>query len=529
MSVVTTETAPAFGQIDIRDPRTGEKLYTITEPSVGEIAATFERARAVFPRIKAMSVRQRIDETLKLKKYILDNREALVDQICAETGKSRSDCLLTEIFSVIETIDYYNTHAEKQLADRKVPTPLVLFPKKSFVYYEPLGVVLIISPWNYPFNLTLVPFISAFLAGNAAIYKPSENTPLKGLVEEMMEKSGFMKDAFQVIYGGKDIGAACIDQRPQKVFFTGSCRGGSAVMAHAAQYLIPVELELGGKDPMVVFDDVDVERTVNGAIWGGMTNSGQTCTAVERILVQDTIYPEFLKTLKEKTERLETPSRCKSADPNDLDVGCMTAGFQVDIVVKQIEDARSKGAEIVTGGNRVEGKNEIDPTIIAGVTDEMLIAREETFGPVMTVQTFKSEAEAIAMANDTPYGLSASVWTADRNRAERVARGIDTGNVSINNVLATQANPGLPFGGTKQSGFGRYKGHEGLISFCNTKSVLYDKQGNNLELYWYPSSKTKYKLFSELVVGMAKGGLVGLISILGPAGKLTKLSKTDRL
>ena len=529
MTTLTTESSPATESIDVHNPRTGELLYTVSDPSAEELSATFDRANKAFEIIKAMSVRQRLNEVLKLKQYIIDNRETLVDQICAETGKSRSDCLVSEIFSVVDTIDYYDAKAEKQLADRKVATPIVLFPKKSYVYYEPLGSVLIISPWNYPFNLTMCPFISAFVAGNAVIYKPSEHTPLKGLVEDMVAKSGFMQDAFQVVYGGKGAGAACIDQRPAKVFFTGSCRGGSAVMAHCAQYLIPVELELGGKDPMIVFDDVDIERTVNGAIWGGMANSGQTCTAVERILVQNSIYPQFVDSLKEKVEKLQTPSRCSSDDPNDLDIGCMTAQFQVDIVMKQIEDARSKGADIVTGGKRIGETNEIEPTVITGITDDMMIAREETFGPVVTVQPFSNEAEAIKMSNDTPYGLSASVWSTDIDRAERVARAIDTGNVSINNVLATQANPALPFGGTKESGFGRYKGYEGLLSFSNTKSVIFDKQGNHLEFYWYPSSKAKYKHFSDLIAGMTKSGIAKLLGMLGPAGKLTKLSKKDRL
>jgi len=529
MTVATTEVTPSIETIDVHNPMTGELLYSVSDPSAEELTATYVRANAAYEKIKAMSIRQRLDEVQKLKNYIIENREKIVDQICSETGKARTDCLLSEIFSVIDTIDYYDANAEKQLADRKVSTPLVLFPKKSFVYYEPIGTVLIISPWNYPFNLTLCPFISAFISGNPIIYKPSEQTPLKGLVEEMVEKSGFMKDAFQVVYGGRNAGAACIDQRPAKVFFTGSCRGGSAVMAHAAQYLIPVELELGGKDPMVVFDDVDIERTVNGAIWGGMANSGQTCTSVERILVQESIFDKFVSTLKEKAENVETPSRCKTDDPNDLDVGCMTADFQIDIVMEQIEDARSKGATIVTGGNRIGTSHEIEPTVITGITDEMMIAQDETFGPVVTVQKFSSEAEAIVMSNDTPYGLSASVWTADAARAERIARAIDTGNVSINNVLATQANPGLPFGGTKQSGFGRYKGHEGLLSFSNTKSVMFDKQGNHLEFYWYPSSKGKYAHFSELVAGMTKSGIAKILGMLGPAGKLKKMSENDRL
>jgi acyl-CoA reductase-like NAD-dependent aldehyde dehydrogenase len=527
---MNTEHPSASETIEVANPRTGEDLYSVSESGEEDICGVYERARAAFVTISAMSVRERVGETLKLKRYIFEHREEIVDRICSETGKSRTDCLLTEIFPVLNIIEYYKKNAEKILADRKVHTPIVLFPKKSKVFYEPIGPVLIISPWNYPFNLTMAPFLCAFLAGNPVVFKPSEYTPLRGLIEKVFDGCSFTKDAMQVVYGGKETGARLIDHRPAKICFTGSCRGGREVMAHAAQYLIPVELELGGKDPMVVFEDVNIERTVNGALWGSMTNSGQTCTAAERVIVHESIYADFVDQLKKKAETITTPSRgWDSGDDRDLDMGCMTTGFQVDKVVDQLRDAKAKGAEIITGGDRVDGRREIVPTIVCNVNDGMKIANEETFGPVMTVQSFKTEREAIDLANDSPYGLSASVWSADLKRAERVARSIVTGNVSINNVLATQSNPALPFGGTKESGFGRYLGPFGLHSFSNVKSILVDKQGNNPELYWYPYSKKKYELFSSLIGAMVDGGFSGLIRTALVGLKLEKLSKTDRL
>jgi acyl-CoA reductase-like NAD-dependent aldehyde dehydrogenase len=530
VSSVVSPPASATDEIVVRNPATGETLYTIPEPNQAQIDAVYARAEAAFEVIRKMSVRQRIDESRKLQRYVLENREAIMDRVCEETGKARTDALISEIFPVLDIIGYYAKNAEKFLADRKVPTPIVLMGKKSKIYFEPIGPVLIISPWNYPFHLTLIPFVCAFIAGNPVVFKPSEYTPLRGLVEEVVEKSGFMKDALQVVYGGKDTGKRLIDGKPSKVFFTGSTRAGRQVMAQAAQYLIPVELELGGKDPMIIFDDVNLKRTVNGALWGSMTNSGQTCTSVERVYVQEGIFDEFVKMMGEKADRLTSLANDENAtDGGGLDVGCMTAGFQVEKVEEHVQDAVAKGAQIVSGGKRRPNSHAFQPTIVANVDDSMRIASEETFGPIVTIQKFETEDEAVELANKSAYGLSASVWSTDLERADRVARGIQTGNVSINNVLSTQGNPALPFGGTKHSGFGRYKGPFGLHSFSNVKSIMVDKQGGNLELNWFPYTKEKYDIFSKLLVALYSGGPFAIVKAALLGMKLEKLSKARRL
>jgi acyl-CoA reductase-like NAD-dependent aldehyde dehydrogenase len=477
-----------------------------------------------------MSVQERLAELAKLKDYIVNNKQRIVDRIVEETGKSDTDALVLEVFPALDIIDYYQKNAAKFLADQKVKTPVVLMGKKSRVFYEPLGVILVISPWNYPFHLSFVPIVCALVAGNACVLKPSRFTPLRGVLEDMVNESGFLKDALQVVYASRKTAQALIDERPDKIMFTGSVGVGKKIMEQAAKLLIPVELELGGKDPMVVFEDVDLDRTVNGALWGSFCNCGQTCTSVERVYVQEKIYDDFVAKLKEKLAKLRTLEKCDGKDDKGaLDVGCMTANFQIEEIEAQLADAKAKGAEVVVGGGRIGDSHVIPPTIVVNVDDTMAIAKDETFGPVVTVGRFKSEDEAVAWANDSPFGLSASVWSADLERADRVARRIVTGNVSINSVLATQANCGLPFGGIKDSGFGRYRGPFGLHSFSNIKSVLIDKQSSKPEMYWYPYSKTKYEMLKKLMDALFGGGPLGLLKAAVLGMKLESMAKRERL
>lgn len=516
--------------ITVKNPRTGEMLYTVPEPSIAEVDAMFDAARGAFEVMRGMSVRQRLDELGKLKQYLIKNREKVATRIMEETGKCRTDAMVMDIFSAIDVVDFYQKHAEKMLADQKVKTPIMLIGKKSKVVYEPMGVVLIISPWNYPFNLAFVPAVCALAAGNPVILKPSKYTPLRGVFEKMVEESGFLKGAFQVAYASRRTAHRLIESRPAKIHFTGSVDVGKIIMEQAAKFLIPVELELGGKDPFIVFEDVNVERTVNGALWGGFANAGQTCTSVERIYVQESIYDNFVRALKEKAEKLKTlESPGAPFDDRDLGVGCMTAEFQIQEVEQQLAEAREKGAKIITGGRRNGKSHVFPPTIVTDTDNSMRVQYYETFGPVVTVTKFKTEDEAVTLANDSPYGLSASVWSADLARAERVARRIETGNVSINNVMATQGNPALPFGGLRESGFGRYKGSWGLHAFSNIKSILIDKQSSRLESYWYPYSKEKYALLGKVIDAVFGGGPLGLVKTVLLAMKLEALTKKDHL
>lgn len=487
-------------EINVINPITLKKLYVINETSQEEVNNIFLKAKKAQELVANLSVNQRVKEVLKLRDYIIDNKETILTKIILETGKSRMDGFTSEIFEIIDTIDVYKKLAPKALKVNNVTTPLVLMGKKSEVWYEPMGTILVIPPWNYPLYQALVPSIISFLAGNSTIVKPSEFTPLKGVVEEIIEKSGFLKDAIQMVYGSGITGKRLIDAKPDKINFTGSTLTGKKVMAQAAQYLIPVDLELGGKDAAIIFEDINLERTVNGVMWGGFTTAGQSCTSVERCYVHENIFNDFVNQIVDKTSKLKPSHKDrKIEEPDDCDVGCITTESQILIIEKHIEDAVNKGAKVLCGGTREENTHHFLPTIIVDVTHDMDIMTQETFGPVIPVMKFTTEEEVIQLANDSIYGLGGSVWSKDLKRARRVAGKIKTGNLSINNHMLNEGNPNLPFGGTKQSGFGRSKGKEGLLGFTNSKSVLIDKDSKNIDPNWYPFTKTKYQLLTDVV------------------------------
>ncbi len=458
----------------------------------------FAGARRGLASLRRLALADRIACVARLQDVILAQREEIIDRIQQDTGKSRSDALISEIFGVLDNLAWLAKFAPKHLGDHKQHTGLALMGKTSWTWYEPLGTILVISPWNYPFYQAIVPIAQAFVCGNTVVYKPSEWTPLEGLVEELLGSAGFAPNWVRVVYGDGSVGADLVDQRPEKIFFTGSTRTGKKILAQAAPLMVPVELELGGKDPMIVFDDVNVDRAAAGAAWGALTTTGQSCTSVERLYVQEPIYDRFREALVRDVNRL----RQEIDRDGDADLGAMTTDFQVKVVARHLEDAEGKGARVLTGDEWDRASRLVPPIVLDRVTDDMLVAREETFGPVIPLMPFRTEDEVIRRANDSEYGLTASVWTHDLERAKRVSRALAAGGVSINNVMATEANPALPFGGIKQSGFGRYKGEHGLHAFCNVKSVLVDKDSAKIEANWYPYTREKYRLFTDLMVNL---------------------------
>ncbi len=519
----------------LRDDELPQKIKQIRydNPEQKDVDAIFEQARASVPDIREWPVKKRLEFITKLKAVILENQEMILDRVQADTGKSRFDAITAEIFGVLDFLDYLEKNAVKFLSDRKVPTPFALMGKSSKVFFEPLGVALLISPWNYPFYQAIVPIAQAFIAGNAVVFKPSSATPLTGLVEELLQKTGFRPGWVQVVYGaGGVVGDLLVDAGPDKIFLIGSQAVGKHVMERAARQLIPVELELGGKDPMVVFDDVNIDRAAAGAIWGAFTTTGQSCTSVERLFIHDNIYDEFKQVLIRQTLKL---TQKNDNDPN-TDIGPMCTQSQVTVIAAQVADAKEKGAKILTGESWDGKSSLIPPMIIEGVTPEMLIDREENFGPLLPIYSFAGEAEAIELANDPEYGLSASVWSRDLKRADRVARAIYTGNVSINNVMLTEGNHALPFGGVGKSGFGRYKGEFGFYAFANIKSILVDKDSKKMEANWFPYTTKKYKIFSDLtkalyspgkIMSLVKGAFHGL-RLETYVAKLAKKDKKGR-
>ncbi len=489
--------------------------------SASAATRAFVQARAGQASLRRLSVAERLQYIIRLKQRVLARREEIVDRIQRDTGKSRSDALISEIFGVLDNLQWLEKRAGRALKDRKQPTPLALMGKASWTWYEPLGTVLVIAPWNYPFYQAIVPIAGAVVSGNTVVFKPSEWTPLEGLIEDLLAEAQFPPHWVRIVYGDGTVGAELVEQRPDKIFFTGSTRTGRRILAQSAPHLIPVDLELGGKDPMIVFEDANLERAAAGAAWGGLTTTGQSCTSVERLYVHASVYDAFKSALVAEVRRV---TQAVDSDGN-ADLGRMTTDFQVKIVAAQVADAVAKGAVLLTGQQWDRVSPLIPPIVIDAVSSEMAVVRAETFGPLLPLIPFQSEDEVIRLANDSEYGLTASVWSKDLVRAARVARALAVGGVSINNVMATEANPALPFGGVKNSGFGRYKGEHGLHGFCNVKSVLVDKDSAKIEANWYPYTAEKYRLFTDLMVHLFGGGWRGFIKFALAGMRLERYAK----
>ncbi len=500
-----------MSEIVMVNPATGEELGVKKTWSETHILDAYNKSREKSLVYRKTTVEQRIEEIRKIKRYIVDHMESLVEGLSADLGKTKSEALLMEIFPVLDCIKYYEKNAQSILADEKIKTPIALMGKKSFVFYEPLGTVLVIAPWNAPFTLSLIPIISAVLAGNTVIYKPSEIAAYSGmLIEKILKESGVEPGIITVVYGkGSEIGDTLIEGKPDKIFFTGSTATGRIIMEKAAKHLIPVELELGGKDPMIIFEDAFIERTVNAAVWGSLFNCGQVCVSVERIYAQESVYDDFVNRVVEQVKNVKQGWDTKG----EFDIGCLASEDQMKIVEDHIKDAIRKGAKILTGGKRKGKTLFFEPTVIVNVDHSMKIMREETFGPVVSIMKFTTEEEVVELANDSVYGLNASVWTKDKAKALRVSRAVITGGVSINNALMVQSNFNLPYGGVKQSGFGRYHGSYGLHTFSNIKAVIIEKGKKPEEINWYPFRADKYQrflrtfqsLFSEKTMAKLKG------------------------
>lgn len=484
----------------------------------------FSEARAAFEKHRHISLEKRLSDINKIKNKILEDQELIIDALTQELGKSRTDALVAEILGTLDWIQWVEDNAAKILAPEKIKTPITLLGKKSLVFHEPYGVVLIICPWNYPFHNAITGIVAAFITGNAVVYKPSEHSPCYGLVEKVLDVAPIIKESVRIAYGDGAMGSSLISQKPGKIFFTGSGATGQKIMAQASQDLIPVELELGGKDPLIVFDDTSVKRAAAASLWGAFTNAGQSCSAVERLLVQEGIYSKFLAELLAQAAQIVV----KPEDHGDADIGRMTTLFQKKKVIDQLQDALGKGAKLEFGSIPKADDLNITPMILTGVTSDMEVWSEETFGPILPIMKFVDEKDGISKANDSEYGLCASVFTNDKEKALRVTRALDVGGVSVNNVNMTEGNPGLPFGGAKKSGFGKLRGAEGLRGFTRGKSVLIDSGSDKIEANWYPYTKTKYTLFQKFIAVLYNKSPLKLLKIAFTGLRLESFSQKPR-
>jgi acyl-CoA reductase-like NAD-dependent aldehyde dehydrogenase len=466
-----------------RSPVTGATLGTFTATSDADVHAAVARARAAFPGWRDTPLRDRLRLLLRLNPILQAEADALASTISTDTGKPLLESLVMELLTIPVALDYYAAKAPAFLERRRVRTPLVFQPRRSYVEYAPMGVIAVIAPWNYPFQLAMLPTLSALIAGNTVVLKPSEVTPLVGkMMAELFERLGLPPGVVEVCPGDGQTGAALCAGDVDKIFFTGSVATGRNVMASAATRPIPVELELGGKDPMIVCHDAPVERAARAAAWGGLVNAGQMCISVERVYVVDAVYDAFVDALTRQMRRIRV------GPPEDhADMGPLTFAPQLETITRQLEDAVRHGARIVLGGEPIAGPGRyFAPTLVVDVRDDMALMREETFGPVIPVMRVRDEAEALERANAHEYGLTGSIWTRDTARGLALASRLEVGHALVNDVLTSVGNIALPFGGIKRSGIGRYHGADGLRTFCNQKSIMVSRGLVPYEPFWFP-------------------------------------------
>ncbi len=484
--------------IQVFSPVDGRLLDSYRITSLTDLISSMRSAREAAKSWAKLNVDQRLGLLSPLQAKLIGETDTIVDCLSAVTGKVKTEVLLGEIYPLLEMLRYYQNNAVEILAARQISTSPLAFPNATAGYrYKPYGVVVVISPWNFPFQLTLYPLLTALIAGNAVIFKTSElSLPVGELIMALLACLDLPSGLVQWVVGGPEIGKRLIGQRPDLVFFTGGLEAGREIMAAAAQHPVPVILELGGKDAMVVFADAQLDRAVNAAIYGAFCNAGQVCVSVERLYVEASIFHQFTELLCKAVQKIEVGRE------GEGDVGPICSAKQTELIEAHYRDALSKGASV--SGELIWDRACLQPVVLWNVREDMRILREETFGPLLPVVSFTGESEAIEKVNACDLGLNASVWSRDYEKALRVADQLEVGNWAVNDVIKNIGHPGLPFGGIKNSGFGRYHGAEGLRSFCYTVSGLVSRSRYLREPNWFPYSDQGFrelKGFIDFVFG----------------------------
>jgi len=446
------------------------------------------RARTAQRAWASLATSERCATLGKLRRLIARDCESIAETIARETAKPLLDALSGDVLVTLEQIRFYEANGAKNLRSRRIGKPAFLFFGTRFEFgYEPHGVVLIFGPSNYPFQLSVIPLVTALAAGNAALLKCSERTPrTAALIARLCENAGISPDLVQVLHDGPEEAAALIRAHPDLIFFTGSSENGRKVAQSAAQHLIPTILELGGSDASLVFADCNIKRAVEGITYGAFSNAGRVCVAVKRAYVEARIYDEFLAQIKSRIGMLRVSGDLNS----DL---CPLDEHSVPRLREQIDDALGRGAVLHSPKERSAIGRE--PTLLTNVSVDARLLSEESFGPVLCISPFRNEAEAVELANASPFALSSSVWTASESKARRIAAHLSAGSCAINDVIRVIANPAAPFGGNRQSGYGRYRGAEGLHAFSRIKTIMIAGDRSAHQINWFPfTEKTRRRL-----------------------------------
>lgn len=476
------------------NPATLEKIGRVPEDDIRLMPQRFEKARVAQKQWAALTFKERAKHLKKMRRYIVDHAEELAQIVSRENGKTRTDALATEVIPCALAASWYAKHTQHYLKPQKLKTSSILFfNKRSEIHRLPLGVVGIISPWNYPLSIPFGEICMALMAGNAILLKVAAVSVMTGkAIEKIIEAGRLPNGLFQHIVGsGSSIAASFFENRIDKLFFTGSVATGKKLMAAAAATLTPLSLELGGKDPMIVMPDADLERAANAAAWAGYQNAGQSCGGVERIYAHVDIYYEFVALLAQKTGSL----RYGYDDDFDVDMGSMTTAEQLAIVKEHVNDAVKRGGKIVVQ-SVAKGKTKghfYPATLMTGVDHNMKLMRDETFGPILPVMKFHTIEEAIQLANDSTMALTSSVFTRNRRLGKKIASQLHSGVTTINDHLYTHGLSETPWGGWKESGLGRTHSALGIIEMTHTKVINWDILNTRRNLWWYPFNPETYQ------------------------------------
>ncbi len=518
-------------KIGVENPATLEPLGEAFMASADDCRRAAEAARRAFPMWRDIALPEKQRIFLKAKEILLRRSFEIAELITREKGTPLVESLTVEVFSILEALDYYGRNQKRSLAPRKVRPHVALFAHKRCRYlFQPLGPSMVISPWNFPFMIPFLDIISELTAGNTVIFKPSTSTPFTGLaVGEIMMEAGLPAGVLNVVpCRVPQAEGLIIDPIVQSVNFTGSVSVGRRIMELASRNLTKIVLELGGKDPMIVLGDADLELAARGAVWEAFMNTGQSCASVERVYADARIAEEFKKRVVELTASLRVGN---PLDP-DVDVGPMENMGQLRVVEEHVREAHEKGAEILCGGDKLTHLPGYfyAPTVLTGVDHTMQVMTEETFGPVLPIMAFSDVEEAIALANDSHYGLTASVWTRDRKLADRVAERLETGGVTVNDHMMTFNEPKAIWGGVKRTGQGRTHGPYGLLELTNIKFVCADFSKKRTKQWWYPYRPENLRLMENTLpllhhrkFGPRLRSLVGLLPRLGAVNATTPL------
>jgi acyl-CoA reductase-like NAD-dependent aldehyde dehydrogenase len=498
------------------DPRDGSLLEPVVATTLEELPRLIEAAKAAQPLWASISAQDRAVMLRRARARFVERAASLVALLCRENGKPEGEAYTSEIIPNIGLFDYWLAEAPKLLQPKPVKLSPLEYPKKrGSISLEPRGVVGLIAPWNYPISLPLRSLIPALLAGNAVVFKPSEYAPRVGKEMAALFEGILPEGTLTLVQGGGELGAAMIDH-VDYVIFTGSVATGRKVAERAARRLIPVALELGGKDAALVLEDADIERAAQGICWASFSNAGQNCAAVERVYVVESVAQTFINRVTEITQELRLSQ----------DIGPLVHAVQRSLVEGQLAQARDAGAQVKYGGQRGPGPGfYLQPTIVLlPQNDQLALERDETFGPVMPIRVVKDEAEAVARSNDSRYGLTASVWTRDIARGEKVAAKLKVGVVTINNHSFTAALPMAPWSGVNESGSGVTNSARAFEEMCRPKFTLIDASTDARELWWYPYNDTLTEI-GKALVQRAKGGVS---TVLGMGKALTLLPRRFR-